>query len=169
MEETINTGPARPQFITILCILTFIGSGWGIVDAITDYFGADMAGDAVEMVEEELEEAMDEMDDNEDMTESQKKFVENIFGDITSSITPENIRKSSLVNIISCLLTLFGAILMWQLKRVGYFAYIAGILVLVIGMAMVFQGLVGLAAAGMTGFLGVVFIVLYGVNLRHMK
>ncbi|MBT8327921.1 MAG: hypothetical protein KJP21_09370 [Bacteroidia bacterium] len=169
MEETISTGPTRPQFLTILCILTFIGSGWGIVDAITDYFGAEMAGDAVEMVEEEMDEAMDEIEENEDMSDSQKEFLENIFGDITEAITPENIRKSSLVNIISCLLTLFGAILMWQLKRVGYFAYIAGILVMVIGMAVVFEGVVGLAVAGMTGFIGVVFIVLYGVNLKHMK
>ena len=169
MEETINSVATRPQFLTVLCILTFIGSGWGIVDAITDYFGAEMAGDAVEIVEEEMDEAMDEINDNEEMSESQKEFVENIFGDITEAITPENIRKSSLVNIISCLLTLFGAFLMWQLKRVGYFAYVAGILVMVIGMALVFEGLVGLAVAGMTGFIGVVFIVLYGVNLKHMK
>jgi hypothetical protein len=29
MNESI-----RPQFLTILCILTFIGSGWGIVNAV---------------------------------------------------------------------------------------------------------------------------------------
>ena len=48
-------------------------------------------------------------------------------------------------------------------------ADMAGILVMVIGMALVFQGLAGLPAEGMTGFLEVVFIVLFDVNLKHKK
>lgn len=165
MEETTM----RPTFLTVLCILTFLGSGWGIVDSVIDYFSAETAGDAIEMVEETMDDAMDEIDDNDDMSEKQKDFITNMMGGITESLTPENIRKSSIVNFLSCLLTLFGAILMWQLKRNGYFLYIAGIAVMVIGMAVIFKGIIGLAAAGATAFIGVLFIVLYGVNLKHMK
>ena len=165
MEETTM----RPTFLTVLCILTFLGSGWGIVDSVIDYFSAETAGDAIEMVEETMDDAMDEIDDNDDMSEKQKDFITNMMGGIIESLTPENIRKSSIVNFLSCLLTLFGAILMWQLKRNGYFLYIAGIAVMVIGMAVIFKGIIGLAAAGATAFIGVLFIVLYGVNLKHMK
>lgn len=159
----------RPTFLTVLCILTFLGSGWGIVDSVIDYFSAETAGDAIEMVEETMDDAMDEIDDNDDMSEKQKDFITNMMGGIIESLTPENIRKSSIVNFLSCLLTLFGAILMWQLKRNGYFLYIAGIAIMVIGMAVIFKGIIGLAAAGATAFIGVLFIVLYGVNLKHMK
>lgn len=165
MEETTM----RPTFLTVLCILTFLGSGWGIVDSVIDYFSAETAGDAIEMVEETMDDAMDEIDDNDDMSEKQKDFITNMMGGITESLTPENIRKSSIVNFLSCLLTLFVAILMWQLKRNGYFLYIAGIAIMVIGMAVIFKGIIGLAAAGATAFIGVLFIVLYGVNLKHMK
>lgn len=165
MEETTM----RPTFLTVLCILTFLGSGWGIVDSVIDYFSAETAGDAIEMVEETMDDAMDEIDDNDDMSEKQKDFITNMMGGITESLTPENIRKSSIVNCLSCLLTLFVAILMWQLKRNGYFLYIAGIAIMVIGMAVIFKGIIGLAAAGATAFIGVLFIVLYGVNLKHMK
>lgn len=165
MEETTM----RPTFLTVLCILTFLGSGWGIVDSVIDYFSAETAGDAIEMVEETMDDAMDEIDDNDDMSEKQKDFITNMMGGIIESLTPENIRKSSIVNFLSCLLTLFGAILMWQLKRNGYFLYIAGIAIMVIGMAVIFKGIIGLAAAGATAFIGVLFIVLYGVNLKHMK
>lgn len=103
----------RPTFLTVLCILTFIGSGWGIVDSLIDYFNADLAGDTVELVEEQMDEALEEIEDDENMTDKQKEFVEGFMGGITDSLTPENIRKSSLVSFISNLLTLLGSILMW--------------------------------------------------------
>lgn len=158
----------RPTFLTVLCILTFIGSGWGIVDSLIDYFNADLAGDTIELVEEQMDEALEEIEDDENMTDKQKEFVEGFMGGITDSLTPENIRKSSLVSFISNLLTLLGAILMWQLRKNGYWLYLLGVLVMVIGMAVIFNGIIGIAAAGATGFFGVVFIVLYGVNLKHM-
>ena len=169
MEENLTTQTSRPTFLTVLCILTFIGSGWGIVDAITDYFGAETAAGAIEMVDEQLDEAMDEMDEDENMSENQKEFIENLFGSITEELTPANIRNSSIVNIVSCILTLLGAIMMWQLKKIGYYSYIAGILVMIFGMIVVFEGALGLMIAGMAGFIGVIFIVLYGLNLKHMN
>ena len=39
-EEQQN-GRRRPVFLTVLCILTFIGSGWGVLSNLFSIFTAD--------------------------------------------------------------------------------------------------------------------------------
>ncbi len=155
----------RPTFLTILCILTFIGSGYGIIDAITNYTAADTAGEMVELVDEQIDEEMD----NDNMSDSEKRMVENLMGGFSESLTADNIRMMSILKIISCIMTLAGAILMWNLRKPGYYLYIAGIATLVIGYIAIFGGLVGAIAAGASGFFGVLFIILYGLNVKHMN
>jgi hypothetical protein len=169
MEETQLLPKKRSTFITVLCILTFVGSGWGIFEGITNYVAADTVGQATEMIEDQMDEAMDQIEDSEDMPESTKNFMENMMGGVMESITPDNIRKSAIINILASLLCLFGAYLMWNLNKKGFFLYLAGTLVVVIGMALVFGGLIGVAAAASSGFFGVVMIILYGVNLKDMN
>jgi hypothetical protein len=169
MEETQLLPKKRSTFITVLCILTFIGSGWGIIDGIIDYVAADTVGQATQIMEDQMGEAMDQIEDSEDMPESTKNFMENMVGGVMESITPDNIRKSALINILASLLCLFGAYLMWNLNKKGFYIYLAGTLLAVIGMALVFGGLLGMAAAGGTGFVGLVMCILYGVNLKDMN
>ena len=40
--ETQATRAKRPTFLTVLCILTFIGSGWGVLGSIFNFFTADV-------------------------------------------------------------------------------------------------------------------------------
>ncbi len=169
MEEQNTTFNPRPTFLTVLCILSFLGSGWGIIDSITDYVNAEQVGEATELIEESMDDAMDKLDENEDISDTQRDFVEGMAQGFTENITPENIRKSAIVTLISCLLTLAGALLMWKLNKNGFYLYIAGFLVMIIGLVSIFSGVMGAIAAGGSGFIGVVMIVLYGVNLKHMN
>ena len=114
MEE--NTTKTRPTFLTVLCILTFIGSGWGIIDGTIDFFSADIADEAMEMVDEQMEDAMEEMEDS-GASENAIGFMESLMGGVTDAVTAENIRKASIVGIISSILCLLGAIQMWGLKN----------------------------------------------------
>ncbi len=159
--EEIKTG--RNTFLTVLCILTFIGSGWGIVDSFLDYSAADFAGNVAH-------EAIDEVQQRIAEEEEVPSFVSDILGSVMEGISPENIRRMSLWKFISCLLTLAGAILMWNLRKTGFWFYIAGIVILVVAPVVIFgKGLIGIAAAGVSGFFGVLFIVLYAVNLHQLK
>ncbi|MDA8886218.1 hypothetical protein N9I68_01420 [Bacteroidia bacterium] len=54
MEENTSTFPQRPTFLTVLCILTFIGSGYGIFQGITSYATAETAAAASELIEESM-------------------------------------------------------------------------------------------------------------------
>lgn len=170
MEETIHQGSERPTFLTVLCILTFIGSGWGLMsDGIATYFSADSVGAATEMVGESMDEAIDQIEENSEMSDSQKGFVESILNGVSENLTPEKIRASSLVTILSTLLTLCGAVLMWNLNKKGFYLYVAGILAGIVGMVVVFSGFIGIVAASGTAFIGLLFSILYGVNLKHMN
>lgn len=170
MEESHTLPQPRNTFITVLCILTFIGSGWGIVSGLFNIYTASKMGDSIEEVSEGMEDAIDDIQDNDGLSDSQKDFFESIFTGISESVTPENVRNAALVSILSCLLTIAGALLMWNLNKKGFYLYVAGIVLIIAGTLFVFGGsLMGVFYALSAGFWGVVFIILYGVNLKHMN
>ena len=164
--ELVNNEPQQPvrnTFLTIICILTFIGSGWGIVKSFQSYIAADFAAT---IVQEAMDEAQTKMDEQDEVP----GFVKNIFGSITEGLSPANIRKMGLMEMISNVLTLIGGILMWNLCKSGFWIYVAGITFLMITPMVIFgNGLIGLIASGAAGFFGVIFIVLYAVNLKQMR
>lgn len=158
--ETTNL---RPTFLTVLCVLTFIASGYGIYNSITTYTSAEMA---VGMTKDAMEDVQDQIEaENEEVPD----FVGKLLGSVSDGMTEENVRNSAIGSGIGNILTLLGAILMWGLTKKGYFIYIAGTLVLVLAPLFIFEGFVGAAASSSAAFIGVIFCVLYGLNLKHMK
>ena len=77
--------------------------------------------------------------------------------------------RSGIIKLVSCIFTLTGALLMWQLRKLGFYSYIAGTaLAIILPLIMLGNAFIGgMAAAGST-FIGVIFIVLYAVNLKQM-
>ena len=63
IDNTNSNGGKRPTFLTVLCILTFIGSGLGIMGSLTMMTMDKMA----DTVTEQAQEMVDEM--NEEMSE----------------------------------------------------------------------------------------------------
>lgn len=155
----------RPTFLTVLCILTFIGSGFAIYSAITSYTTADVTAG---MTKDALDNAMDEIE-NEAETEKGAEFANKIIGAVSGSLTAETIRNSSLASGISAILTLIGAILMWGLDKKGFWLYVIGTAVGVVAPIIIYGGFVGAISSSGVAFIGVIFCVLYGVNLKHMR
>jgi hypothetical protein len=97
-------------------------------------------------------------------------FVKGIFSSLATNLTAPNIRRQAILSVVSCLLTLGGAIMMWNLKKAGFYLYIAGIIILVVApIIMMGTGVVGLISSGMTALIGVVFIAMYAANLKDMR
>jgi hypothetical protein len=164
METSETLQPAtpalRPTFLIVLCILTFIGSGWGLYGGISSYFMADTTSALTNQV---LDNAKDQIDN-----QPNSSFASKLLGSVSSALSPENLRKSSAIKAISCLFTLFGAIMMWQLRKIGFYSYIAGIAIAVLAPPLLIGGVVGWIASGGTAFIGLIFIILYGVNLKYL-
>jgi hypothetical protein len=76
----------------------------------------------------------------------------------------------AIVEILANALCLFGVIMMWKLKKTGYFMYVFAQLasivtpIVLIGFGGVFGGIMIIAA-----IFPIAFIVMYGLNLKHMK
>jgi len=133
-------GPSRSQFLTILCILTFIGSG---VNALSSFMVASFY-DMFLVVAKEFSERFDLPAMETLMNATPGFFV--IFGFLFMG-------------------SLTGAILMWRLQKVGFHVYtIAQILLLIAPiyfMKLPAPSLLDLLFSGL-------FIILYSTQLKQM-
>lgn len=170
METTITPEPAatpsapsggRGAFLTVICILTFIGSSFGLLGSIFSYATADynaaMASEAVSTMQTQ-------MDD-----QNTPSFFKEMLGSMAGKMNPGTIKKSALLKLISCLLTLFGAIMMFKQKKSGFYMYVAGTIIYVGAPIMVISGFIGIAGAMFAGLIGTAFIIMYAVNLKYMN
>lgn len=156
MEQTITEAPKRPQFLQVLCILTFIGVGFGILGSIFGWWTmrrmeAMMNGTAP------MPEGMEDTDMSEfpGMAEA---MIQLPYINITTTVT-----------IISCLMCLAGALLMWKLKKTGFYIYVIGEIAPLI-ISVILMGTSILAGWAIMGIIiPVVFIILYAMNLKHLK
>lgn len=163
---TISTPPVRPTFLTVLCILTFIWSGGHAIRSASHYFTADSIA---AIVKERMEKATERVQNAEDKTNSgTPAFVKSILGSVETMDNPARIREFSIFAFIAYLLTLSGAIMMWMLKKPGFYLYIAGTVVLVITPFVVMGGALAGIEAGFGALTGLIFIIMYGANLRYM-
>ncbi|MFL5763483.1 MAG: hypothetical protein ACJ77K_06020 [Bacteroidia bacterium] len=157
MEET-NSGAAmpakRPTFITVLCILSFVGIGFSLIGGIMNYFtysalasGGGMLGG---MGGGEMGAAMNNMADALGMD----------YGKMATS---------ALVTAVLNLPLLLGVLMMWKQKKTGFYIYAATELIQAICPLIIVGGLAGGVSAIAMIIFGIAFIVMYGVNLKHMS
>lgn len=172
MEQTTNpnpypenqgmpAAPQRPSFLTTLCILSFIMSGimillgiWGVIKSLMPL-----------SAEEQM--AIDMM-----------KGMGNDISAMVKNPTKE------ILSLVAQLLSLFGVIMMWKTKKIGFYIYTAAELIPYI-LTIAMSGLAGInAMAGAFGtaaaaaayivlilmfLIDAAFIIMYAVNLKHMK
>lgn len=161
LEEEEQKG--IPTFLKVLCILTFIGAGFGIIGAI---YSVAMHDFTMNMMSRSLESAQN------------NPFMPKNF----NATYMETLEKWGMVsyglNFLGSFLCLMGAIFMWKLKKSGFYVYVLGQIVPFIAA----YGLLGGMTAGGGTFGGLMlagqilgalfpigFIVMYAVNLKHLK
>mgnify|MGYP002386103496 CR=1 FL=1 len=163
-SQPVVTKPARPVFLTVLCILTFIGSGWAIVSGISSYLTADTTADIVQAA---MEDAKDKIDD---AGGGSSKMAEKMISGASEMVKPEHLKKSALFSIIAAICTLGGAIFMFTLKKAGYWLYILGTAISIAGPLYIFGGnLISMLSTVLIGIVGVIFVILYGLNLKYLR
>ncbi|MEP6927279.1 MAG: hypothetical protein ABI834_06555 [Ginsengibacter sp.] len=163
----------RPTLLTVLCILTFIGSGWIIVSSVWSY---STAAQTVRMFSSAR---MGRMNDSTLQKDSAMKnmgnkkragFGEKMMLSVSKIMTEENIRKSAVGAIISGIFTLLGALLMWRLKRNGFYLYIVGIIIgLIVPFYLYGNNLLAIGMSSFSSFFGLVFIALYALNIKSLR
>ena len=155
----------RSVFITVLCILTFIGSTMSLVKQSIVYFTADSQATSFSIARERIK------SDAKTKSESDKgaQFAQKFMGSL--NISAGNIRKGALSDIMAAILCLTGALLMWKLQRRGFYLYVAGTLLGIISPFVIYGGsnIISIFSSVIWGIIGLAFVILYAVNLKDMK
>ncbi|MES2284224.1 MAG: hypothetical protein V4547_00965 [Bacteroidota bacterium] len=162
MEPTTTEAvlPAkRPKFLTVLCILSFVGIGISLVSGIISYFSYSALANAGGL----LNSIGAGVKDGEKIGESMNALA---------SAMGMDYGKWALVALIQAILNipiLVGVLMMWKQKKVGFYIYtpfeiIQPIMPIIFGL-----GLVGGLSAILSLIFAIVFVVLYALNLKHMS
>ncbi|WP_128545708.1 DUF2127 domain-containing protein [Larkinella soli] len=151
----------RPTFLTILCILTFLSCAGGIFNSVSTYSGANFASTTSQ---EALEQARERVQE-----EGGSNAVDELLGSVSDNLTADRLRKGAIGNLVFNLLTLIGAVLMWNLRKVGFYVYVAGVLVAVVTPFLVYEGFMSALSFAGTAFISAIFVVLYALNLKYMR
>lgn len=164
---------SRPTLLNVLCILTFIGSSWAILTNLWAYGTADRIARMVSDVRHNNIPNAASREDSVIYKVGEKKrsaFSEKMMGSLTSLSTAKAIRENAFGAILSAIFTLSGALLMWRLRRIGFYLYMAGVLIGIIAPFYFFgNNLIAIGISSFANFFGLVFIALYALNFRALK
>ncbi len=160
MEIVETPSKQRPTLLTILCILTFIGSG---VSVFSNLIGMIMSPIKFFLGPEFFEMILQEVHD-----EPVRQFVEQALEMGQRAV--EHIFEISFAYFILYAASLIGAILMFQLKKAGLYIY-ATAQILLLFVAPVFIGFNLFINIGILfgSCFAILFIALYAVNLNKMN
>jgi len=161
----VSVPKKRPTFITVLCILSLIGSGgFGLLQTLYQYVTFDKNyPDKVAQLEEAIGNLEDAGMDSGFIYESTQN------GLITLEKTAENLGPMTAANVLFALLSLLGIFLMFKLKKNGFYLYSVVNLFWML-VPIYFIGMeVGMMMLGLGALITILFIILYAVNLKHME
>lgn len=163
MTTVINA--KRPTLLTVLCVLSFIGGAIGLWGGVRTVFFDGLATDLAK-AEKQLADLVEEQGTDAPGYTMLEEQV---------AVSRCVLRSSDMIgyaNLIGAVLTIAGAVLMWQLRRSGFWLYLAGTLVTLAELAPMLDECGSTFtnfAAGVSVLAGVVMVVLYAVNLKHMR
>lgn len=146
----------RPEMVNVLTILTFVGSGIAIISAIYNFFNAEHA----------YQKLLDSRESFERMPDTFKKLVGPDPIEMARR-SMENRIPLTLLSLVAAVLCIVGAIQMRKLLKQGFYVYLIGEILPYISYA-IFIGSFGLPIIFSMIF-GLVFIILYATQLKHLK
>jgi hypothetical protein len=155
-----NTG-IIPGSLKTLTVLTFIGCGILLLLTLINSVNAKKGIDAMEK--------MQGSDQLEKMPEFFKKFYSPEAMEL-ARISYENRIPLTIIGMVGLGLCIFGAIQMRSLQKQGYFLWLIGNILPIIGN-VIFVGTAALTGFGSYLFIGIfiLFLILYSTQLKYLK
>ncbi|MGD0711717.1 MAG: hypothetical protein ABR968_11140 [Bacteroidales bacterium] len=152
-EQNVNTTvetKKMPGFLKVLCILSFVGIGLGFISAIYNIFTFQSTIDAMKSLNGLL--------GGTDLGSSIDALIK--YGQIVY-----------IINAVCVIICLIGVLMMWKLKKTGFYIYLVGeIAPAIFSFALLGGfGALGTMAMVMGLIFPIAFIIMYGLNLKHMS
>jgi len=164
MEKQQPNQKTRPVLLTVIGILSFIGLGFRI---LTGLINATL-GTATPSITPFLNDVFENEADLSDVPESLQGFIEGIFDAVIKLLS--NVTGIYLTVVLLAVIALLGVIMMWQLKKPGFYVYAASrSLIAFVPFIFIGYNLVSLLWFVSSIVFGILFIVLYSLNLKEMS
>ena len=162
LGDLLLVKPKRSTFLTVLCILSFLGSGYAIFSGIIAYTTADKF---TNQARQQMKKSEQEIKQN-----PTNNFSNKMLKDVNVFFDAKKIQQNSIASIVCNLITLLGALLMFKMNRKGFVVYVLGTVAGVVLPLLIFgnNSLAGFLAY-IPGFFGLVFIAMYAFQLKDMK
>lgn len=146
--EQAMQSPKRPQFLTVLCVLSYIWSGIVIICLLLALALSGFIFEACErMINGEGDIQMSEM-----QIQGMDKMMEmgqGVFAGIMGAY------------LVASIISLLGVIKMWKLQKMGFYIY-----AIINGLGLIYGIYEG---SYFGGVISLAFIIMYGLNLKYMK
>ncbi|MEO6732434.1 MAG: hypothetical protein ABIN01_14545 [Ferruginibacter sp.] len=163
-EETINSTPqysVRPLFLTILCAITFVGSIAGIIVNSRGYVNA--PAEVQKITSGRSKTQLKNLFTHDNIAPSDELVS-------IGNLNVENYKKFSIGCIASYILCLVGTILIFKLKRTGFYSFTLGTFFNLITHFLLFGDNFGsMGISIVAALIGFIFVILYGMNLKYME
>lgn len=160
-----NTGAAkRPTLLTVICILSFI---MGAIGLWTGYRSAFTDGPQKDLdkARAQSQEMLDQLGDSNpmmtEMMENSIRMQENML---------EHAKPIGYSGLVMNLIGLVGIWLMWKLKKNGFWLYLLSTIGgTATGFMFMEGGFFANLVIGFAVLISIIFVILYAVNLKHMR
>ena len=152
----------RPTFLTVLCIITFVFSGFLLISTLYGLITYD------ELAQQEaFEQTIVSM---EELGGDLPGLDENIRDlEVFNKEQMDNNATLQAISLISILLSLFGAFMMYQLKKLGFHLYLGSKVIGLIPLTIFTLSTAVFWAYGIFLLFTLAFIIMYSRNLKFMK
>ena len=152
----------RSQFLTILCVLSFLSCGWGLAESGVALFNPDKVAQTPYTGHKDTGTGEEDRRDPKNFYQDSSANSDN-----PTPADPRLVQQQSLAQFAYSLVTLLGVVLMFRLRKAGFYIYLAGVLLGIV-LPIYFVGFQALITSfGVFG--SVLFAVMYGFCLREMK
>jgi hypothetical protein len=162
--------PKLSAFLKVLCILTIIGSAYGILGSGIAYINRQNNIQILEKAQADIERVK-----VRDSTEAKKGFGGAVLNFASNAMEIskhefKNIVQSTVVKCTMAILCIIGAVLMLKRKRIGFFVYLIGEIGAVIYAYILYGGLKGGSVfIAYEAIIAIVFIFLYSTNYKKIE
>lgn len=165
--EIDNTTPVkRPTFLTVLCILTFITTGFGLLSGIAGVFGGapseeDKINSSIQMNQsiEQLQKA--KLDGLVHFMKQLQAMTESVYA---------NFFAYNLVNVLILAIGLASALFMFNGKRNGFYGYLGySLLGVILPYFFISAANIPAILPIFQTIISLIFIFMYSRNLHWMK
>jgi hypothetical protein len=153
----------RPKTLTLLCMLTFISCISGLWTQSDRLWNPGVVADQTREIFEQIQENMEAQ-----ATDANAAMVEGMFDSIREEATADTIQLSAIIMLIYESLTLYGAYLMYSLQKRGFYFYLAGIAVVIVGPLLLIGGWLGIMTMLGGAFFSSIFALFYRAHLKYM-